>query len=68
MKDMGTTFPGIILYRAGVDYPMGQKGFTVAFKMSKDNHFRLIFLLNVEILTDRYGIHEEDLEEFKAKR
>ena len=36
--------------------------------MSKDNHFRLIFLLHVETLTDRYGIHEEDMKEFKAKR
>ena len=60
----------ITLYRADADYPMGQKGFEVAFEMSKDDHFLgwLIFQLNVETLTARYGIDEEDLKEFKFKR
>ena len=57
-------------YRVDKDHPMGQKGIEIAFEMRKGDHFLgwLIFQMDVDLLTKRYNIDEEDLEDFRFEK
>jgi hypothetical protein len=60
----------LTLYRVDANHPMGQKGIEVAFEMHEDDYFLgwLIFQMNMEALSSKYGMDEKDLEKFSFKK
>lgn len=60
----------LTLYRADKEYPMGRKGVEVAFEISKEDHFLgwLIFQMDMELLSNKYKLNEEDLKKFRFEK
>jgi PAS domain S-box-containing protein len=54
------------LFRVDHNHPMGRKGIEIAFAIEKENRSLgwLIFQMNVELLKQKFGIEEKELEKF----
>lgn len=57
----------LVVYRAGRDHPMDEKGIEAAFVLHKDKELMgwVIFQMDMDVLKRRHGLSEEDLRTFR---
>jgi PAS domain S-box-containing protein len=60
----------LTVYRTEKEHPMGKKGIEIAFELYKDKAFMgwLVFQMDMDSLTDTYGIDDQNLKKLQFDR